>query len=66
MTVISYQLETAMSKSSNEVKDGYFFYSLLIAFFLFTVHCSLFTVSFAADTPKTKGEVIKKEKRLES
>ncbi|MBI3755469.1 MAG: hypothetical protein HY265_04835 [Deltaproteobacteria bacterium] len=49
----SCQLETAMSKSSNEVKDGYFFYSLLIAFFLFTAHCSLLTAHcFAQDTLK--------------
>ncbi|MBI5874455.1 MAG: pilus assembly protein PilP [Deltaproteobacteria bacterium] len=39
LSVISCQLESAMSKSSNEVKGRYFFYSLLIAFL-----CSLFTV----------------------
>lgn len=39
LSVISYQLETAMSKSSNEVKGRYFFCSLLIAFL-----CSLFAV----------------------
>ncbi|MBI3755485.1 MAG: outer membrane protein assembly factor BamA [Deltaproteobacteria bacterium] len=51
-----------MSKSSNEVKDGYFFYSLLIAFFLFTVYCSLFTVVAAQEAgvlpPKAIARVI--------
>lgn len=41
-------------------------YQLAAISLLFTVHGSLFTVSFAAEPPKTKTETVKKEKRLES
>lgn len=43
-------------------------YSLQFAIYclLFTVHCSLLTASFAAEPSKTKSEIVKKEKQLES
>ena len=41
-------------------------YRLAVISLLFTVHYSLFTVSFATEPPKTKTETVKKEKRLES
>ncbi|MEK7828552.1 MAG: hypothetical protein AAB256_02080, partial [Deltaproteobacteria bacterium] len=41
-------------------------YWLSVIGLLFIVYCSLSTASFAAEPSKTKSEVVKKEKQLES